>query len=202
MLEATMTPQSPPEHDADLYNRAARFAATAHQGAHVPGAELPYLLHVVQVCHEALGAAAADPSLDRRLVLVCALLHDTVEDTPTTADEIAAAFGSAAAQGVSALSKRPEADGRSLTKAEQMVDSLARIRAQPREVWAVKLADRITNLQAPPHYWSRKRIRTYQAEAGLILEQLGEASPALAARLREKITAYGPYAEDPERPER
>lgn len=189
------------EHEADLYVRATRFAATAHQGARFPGTKLPYLLHVVQVCHEALGATLADPGLDRRLILACALLHDTIEDTPTTEAEIEAAFDPAVARGVAALTKPGKEDGTTLDKERRMADSLQRIRAQPREVWVVKLADRITNLQAPPHYWSRARIRAYQAEARLILEQLGEASSLLAARLQDKIAAYGAYADDPHRKE-
>lgn len=183
-----------PEHESDLFNQAARFAARAHQGATVPGTELPYLLHVVQVCHEALGAAAADPTLDRRLILACALLHDTVEDTDTTVEQLAETFGEAVAAGVSALSKRDHIDGVALTKAEKMADSLSRIRAQPREVWCVKLADRITNLQPPPAHWMADKIRSYQEEARIILEHLGEASPVLAARLAGKIEGYGGYA--------
>jgi (p)ppGpp synthase/HD superfamily hydrolase len=71
-----------------------------------------------------------------------------------------------------------------------MRDSLARIRAQPAEVWMVKLADRITNLQAPPHYWTREKIRAYRAEAREIHAQLGAACDVLGPRLLEKIEAY------------
>ena len=82
------------------------------------------------------------------LAVVCALLHDTVEDTPTPLDEIAAKFGNDVAAGVSALTKNDK-----LPKPEQMADSLRRIREQPPEIAVVKLADRITNLSEPPHYW-------------------------------------------------
>jgi guanosine-3',5'-bis(diphosphate) 3'-pyrophosphohydrolase len=40
-----------------------------------------------------------------------------------------------------------------LPKGEKMVDSLKRIKDLQKEVWAVKLADRITNLQEPPQSW-------------------------------------------------
>jgi GTP diphosphokinase / guanosine-3',5'-bis(diphosphate) 3'-diphosphatase len=72
-----------------------------------------------------------------------------------------------------------------------MADSLRRIKLQPREVWLVKLADRIVNLQPPPEHWQADKIAAYRAEARVILAALGEASPLLAARLAEKIEAYG-----------
>jgi (p)ppGpp synthase/HD superfamily hydrolase len=74
-----------------------------------------------------------------------------------------------------------------------MEDSLRRIRQQPREVWRVKLADRITNLQPPPSYWTPEKRGKYRAEAVTILDALGEASPFLATRLRGKIEAYGEF---------
>jgi (p)ppGpp synthase/HD superfamily hydrolase len=57
----------------------------------------------------------------------------------------------------------------------------------------VKLADRISNLQPPPSYWTTEKIRGYQAEAEEILSALAEASDWLASRLQEKITAYAAY---------
>ena len=74
-----------------------------------------------------------------------------------------------------------------------MRDSLARIRQEPREVWMVKLADRISNLMPPPAHWTKQKCAAYQEEARLILETLGEASPLLARRLGEKIEAYTQY---------
>ena len=66
----------------------------------------------------------------------------------------------------------------------------ARIREQPREVWMVKLADRITNLQAPPHYWKPAKIRRYREEAQGIHRALAEACPVLGSRLAHKIEVY------------
>ena len=54
----------------------------------------------------------------------------------------------------------------------------------------VKLADRITNLQQPPSYWTTEKIRGYHAEAERILEALGPASPYLTARMEVKLAAY------------
>lgn len=170
----------------DRYTAAARFAAAAHQGQTVPGSELPYLLHVTLVAMEVTAAVRAEPGHDEDLAVQCALLHDTVEDTAVTYDQVAAAFGQAVADGVLALTK-----DENLPKDAQMPDSLRRIRAQPREVWLVKLADRIVNMQPPPKHWQADRITAYKEEARSILAALGAASPLLAARLAAKLEAYG-----------
>lgn len=169
----------------DLYARAARFAGLAHLGQTVPGSELPYLLHVCSVAAEVLAAHAVEPFDDPGLAVACALLHDTIEDTHTTLEELETEFGNAVAAGVSALTK----DDR-LAQHEAMANSLARIREQPREVWAVKLADRITNLSRPPAGWSPRRAESYRVESLTIADVLGAASAFLGGRLRAKIDEY------------
>lgn len=172
----------------DLFQKTIEFAAEAHQGQKIPGSELTYLVHVVEVCQEVLLACALEPGLSSELALCCALLHDVLEDTPVPAERIEAAFGADVLAGVRALTKSAE-----LPKPEAMKDSLQRILEQPAEVAAVKLADRITNLQPPPHYWTQSKCQTYREEAGLILQQLGHASPHLAARLEKKIAEYARF---------
>ena len=172
----------------DGYLGAARFAAQAHGRQTLPSTELPYLLHVTSVAMEVIAAFRLEPDHDQELAMQCALLHDVVEDTPVTLDEVRTAFGPAVAAGVSALSKDP-----ALPKDRQLQDSLERIRRQPHEVWMVKLADRITNLQPPPAHWSPEKIARYREEAKLIHESLGAASGALSRRILEKIEAYGVF---------
>jgi (p)ppGpp synthase/HD superfamily hydrolase len=170
----------------ERYLAAYHFAARAHAGQIYPGTELPYTIHLAFVSMEVIAALRAEPDHDGDLGVQCALLHDVIEDTGVGHAEVAAAFGPAVADGVLALSKNP-----ALPKEEQMADSLGRIRAQPPEVWMVKLADRISNLQPPPARWDAAKIARYRAEAEQILAALGSASPALAARLQAKIAGYG-----------
>ena len=165
---------------------AIRFAAEAHADQAVPGTRLPYLLHVSSVAMEVIASLEVEPDCDQELAVQCALLHDVVEDTPVTVDQIRDAFGPEVAQGVSALSKSDE-----LPKAERIEDSLRRIREQPAEVWMVKLADRITNLQPPPAHWTVDKVERYREEAIAIHAALEDASKTLAARLLEKIERYG-----------
>jgi (p)ppGpp synthase/HD superfamily hydrolase len=169
----------------DRYLEALHFAARAHEGQRVPGTGHPYVVHVVSVALEVMTALIGEDALDGDLALTCALLHDVLEDASVRYEEIAAAFGPTVADGVAALSK----DQR-LPKDERLRDSLARIRRQPREVWLVKLGDRITNLQPPPPHWTAEKTLQYRAEAEEILAALGTASRHLAARLRAKIDGY------------
>jgi (p)ppGpp synthase/HD superfamily hydrolase len=169
----------------DELKRALDFAARAHGDQKIPGSGLPYVVHVVKVMTEILAAAAADSEIDVNLAARCALLHDCVEDAGVTHADLVRAFGQPVADGVAALSK----DG-SLPKEQQMGDSLARIRRQPREIWAVKLADRITNLEPAPPHWSAEKRKKYRAEAEEILSALRGASAHLERRMEEKIAAY------------
>ncbi len=169
----------------DLYTRALAFAAQRHAHQTVPGTNLPYLVHLVSVASEVIVALAAEPRAQPDVAMLCALLHDTIEDTQTTYDEVHREFGLAVADGVQALSKQA-----SLPKHEQMADSLRRIKNQPAEVWMVKLADRIVNLGKPPATWNMEKRRFYRDEASFIVEMLGAASATLSTRLHLRIAAY------------
>src|SRR5260221_9499567 len=168
----------------DRYVAALRFAAERHHAQHVPGTEFPYLVHVVSVTAEVI-ASLPTPGVEADLAVTCALLHDTIEDTETSRDDIATRFGEAVAAGVVALSKN-----QALPKADRMADSLRRIPEQPAAIWAVKLADRITNLSSPPAHWPIEKRRAYREEAQHIVDALGSASQPLDTRIRERIRDY------------
>ena len=172
----------------DTYLETYRFAANAHLGQTVPGTEISYLMHLSIVCMEVIGALRFEPGHDEDLAVQCALLHDVIEDTQVTYDQVNARFGSQVAEGVLALTKNS-----ALEKAPAMADSLERIRLQPPEIHMVKLADRICNLQPPPAYWTTEKRTIYREEARQILAALGPASPYLAARLQSKIDAYAAF---------
>jgi 5'-deoxynucleotidase YfbR-like HD superfamily hydrolase len=176
----------------DAYLDALRFAAERHRGQRVPGTDLPYVVHVAAVAAEVMGALARERFADPDLAVQCALLHDTIEDTGTDPAELVARFGRAVTDGVRALSKDA-----ALPRAERMADSLRRIGRQPREVWIVKLADRITNLARPPAAWSRDQRHAYRDEAGEILRALAPASLHLADRLAARIEAYRAFLDAP-----
>jgi (p)ppGpp synthase/HD superfamily hydrolase len=174
----------------DAFAKAWRFASLYHAGQTYAGPEegqaFDYLTHVGSVAVELIWALPSAPDVDGDLAVQCAVLHDVIEDTEATYDLVAESFGKAVADGVMALSKNPTLP----TKAEQMRDSLQRIREQPKEVWMVKMADRITNLDPPPYHWDDAKIEAYRQEAVAICDALHTANEALASRLQEKIERY------------
>ncbi|MBN1182854.1 MAG: bifunctional (p)ppGpp synthetase/guanosine-3',5'-bis(diphosphate) 3'-pyrophosphohydrolase [Bacteroidales bacterium] len=174
----------------DIYQETIKFAAKAHRGQKVPGSRMPYLLHLSNVCMEIIMVLDHENSLDKELAVRCALLHDCIEDTRVGFNDIEKAFGKGIADGVLALSKNKK-----MKKEEQVPDSLQRIMQQPKEIWMVKLADRITNLQQPPDFWSKEKIRNYHKESMLIYEKLKESNKALAERMKGKIEEYRKYFE-------
>lgn len=169
----------------ELYIKAARFAAQAHAGQLYPGTGLPYLMHLSFVSMEVLGVLNVESGHDGDLAVQCALLHDSIEDTDTTYEQLASTFGINVADGVLALSKDP-----AIEKSQQLTDSLRRIRSQPTDIWIVKLADRISNLQPPPPHWTNEKIIRYRDEAIEIHTALKDASPILSLRLSKKIANY------------
>ncbi len=171
----------------DAWLDAWRFAARAHGDQKTPGEPFPYLHHLGAVGMEVLVAHQLSPFDDPILAIQCALLHDTLEDTETLESAVASRFGPRVAAGVRALAKDA-----SLPKAQRMTDSLRRIREQPHEIWAVKLADRVTNLATPPHTWSPEKVVKYRDEAREILGALGGGHGPLAERLASRIEAYPP----------
>ncbi|MBF0121133.1 MAG: bifunctional (p)ppGpp synthetase/guanosine-3',5'-bis(diphosphate) 3'-pyrophosphohydrolase [Desulfobacterales bacterium] len=169
----------------DLYIKAWNFACSAHLGQKVPGTDLPYVNHIANVSMEVMTAIAYESDIDNPdLAVQSALLHDTLEDTKVCYNKIKSIFGEDVAKGVLALTK----DKNLSKKADQMKDSLNRILQQPKEIWMVKLADRITNLQPPPNYWSKEKIVQYHKEAIEIFDTLRLANKILEQRLLTDVT--------------
>jgi len=70
---------------------------------------------------------------------------------------------------------------------------ISRIQKLRKEVWAVKLADRITNMQKPPAIWSHDKRKEYLNDAQLIYNELGEGNEFLAERLKGLMKLYVKY---------
>lgn len=176
-----------PFPDQDKIQKAWNYASLAHNGQLMPGSEIPYINHIGSVAMEAMAAFIQNNDIqDPNLLILCAILHDVLEDTDGTCEDIEQQFGKDIADGVSALTK----DKTLPTREAQMLDSLQRIRIQPREVWMVKMCDRIVNLQPPPRHWNKEKIMAYRDEAVIILDSLHECNKALSERLKMKIENY------------
>ena len=173
-----------------LYQKAIKFAAKRHADINqlIPGTNLPYVVHLSNVAMEILVASQNTKEFNAEFAVQVALLHDILEDTNTTFYELSQEFSPEIAQAVLALTKNT-----TIPKEDRMNDSLNRIKLLPKEVWAVKLADRITNLQTPPQLWSIEKISEYQKEAIQIGDALKGSNDYLEKRLQEKIVDYLEY---------
>lgn len=171
-----------------LYREALLASAHAHSGQRIPGTELPYVIHCVNVCSEVLHAALLRKGTDTDLCVACSLLHDTIEDTEVPLSFLMNKFGERVLSGICALTKNKD-----LPETERMPDSLKRIKEQPKEIWMVKMADRIVNLAPPPVHWTKEKISAYRDEALVIYEALKDADDKLSARLLQKIEDYTSY---------
>ncbi len=180
----------------DRIQEAWELASRLHDGQKYGGSraneKVEYLNHIGSVVLEISNALQFDNTIDAELTMLCAILHDTIEDTGLKYEEVKTKFGKNVADGVLALSK----DETIPDKETKMLGSIERIKKQPREIWIVKMADRITNLFSPPFYWDNEKKRAYQREALFIYDQLKEADPMLAARLKRKIDEYDRFIEN------
>ncbi len=176
----------------DLYHKAWDYATRAHQGqlygATNTDIATPYIFHIGSVAMEVAHALIMSPNVyNSDLAIQCALLHDTIEDTHISFNDIVNNFGLPVANGVSALTK----DKSIHPKSGQMVDSIKRIKQQPQEIWMVKLADRTANLNRKHSKWSDERMQEYCLESRYIYRELFLSCEVLADRLGGRIDRYG-----------
>ena len=161
-----------------LIFRALAFAAGKHRNQRRKDAEkTPYINHP---------AALADVLINEGGVtdtetLCAALLHDTIEDTPTTAEELRQQFGETIARLVEEVS-----DDKTLHWRERKRLQVERAPHISRQAQCIKLADKICNLRdlvaAPPAAWSTARRRAYFEWAKAVVDAIRAANPALAER--------------------
>ena len=156
--------------------KAAAFAAEKHRTQRRKDIETPFINHPIQLAYILVQADVEDP-----VVLAAALLHDTIEDTNTTHDEIEVVFGHEVANIVVECS-----DDKRLSKLERkqaQIDHAAKISFKAK---LVKLADKISNVSdidgAPPAGWSLERKREYFDWSKQVVDRMRGVHPGLEAR--------------------
>ena len=111
-------------------------------------------------------------------VIMAALLHDTIEDTETTPEELAKRFGRKVAKIVGEVT-----DDKSLPKAERKRLQVEHAPHISREAKLVKLADKISNLRdmaaSAPKTWPKSRVREYFDWAKRVVDALRGVHPRL-----------------------
>ena len=132
--------------DTNFLDRAIKFAVDAHAGTERRGKGFPYIVH----CLEAM-AIVATITNDQEL-LAAAALHDTVEDTDVTADDLRNAFGERVARIVEAESE-PQMGDLELSKSwhtrkQAAIDRLANA---SHDAKIVAMGDKLSNMRAIAH---------------------------------------------------
>ena len=157
-----------PDADEGLINRAYVFSMKAH-GAQIRASGDPYFSHPIEVA-----GILTDLKLDDETI-VTGILHDTIEDTVATPDEIERLFGTNVARlvdGVTKLSKI-EAQSENERAAENLRKFLLALSDDIR-VLLVKLADRLHNMRTLHHIGNEDKRRRIARETMDIYAPLAE----------------------------
>lgn len=157
--------------------KAAAFAADKHKGQRRKDVEAsPYINHPLSLAH----ILSSEGDVSDVVVLVSALLHDTVEDTETTLDELEREFGGEVASVVAEVT-----DDKSLPKDERKRLQVLKAASKSDRAKLVKLADKISNLRdiaaTPPADWSTERRETYFHWAKDVVDGLRGVNSGLEA---------------------
>ena len=157
--------------------RAASFAAEKHRGDRRKDADAsPYINHPLALAN----LLANEGGVDDVDVLRAALLHDTIEDTQTTDEELREHFGAAVADIVLEVT-----DDKKLPKEERKRLQIVHAAHASHEAKLVKLADKICNVRdilgSPPAGWPLERKRAYIDWAAEVVAGVRGVNPALEA---------------------
>ena len=160
-----------------LLLKALAFAAHKHRDQRRKDAEAsPYINHPIALADVLVNEGGVTDFE----VLCAALLHDTVEDTATTHEELVDAFGSRIARIVAEVT-----DDKHLPKAERKRLQIEHAPNISHEAKLVKLADKLVNLrdvaERPPAKWDLARRRAYFDWAKQVIDGLRGAHPRLEA---------------------
>ena len=162
--------------DNALLLKAAHFAAQKHRDQRRKGRHAtPYINHPLEVAQR---LATLGGVRDVK-VLSAAVLHDTIEDTATTSDELVAEFGAGIAELVLEVT-----DDKSLPKQERKRLQIAHAPEKSENAKLIKLSDKTSNVidmgEIPPD-WPVERKRAYLDWARSVVAGLRGVSPALEA---------------------
>ena len=162
--------------------RAAEFAARKHSRQRRKNADSdPYINHPLRVA-----LLLSEAEVEDEEVLSAALLHDTIEDTETSAGELEREFSHRVRSLVEEVS-----DDKSLEKAERKRQQVAHAPGVSNEAALLKLADKISNLEdivsSPPEGWSLERRREYIDWADEVVSRLPKVNEGLEKRYAEVL---------------
>jgi len=178
-------PTMPDDEPIVLLLRALRFAADKHRDQRRKDThQSPYVNHLIQVVELLCTVGGVQDGA----TLAAAALHDTLEDTATTAAELESWFGA----DVAALVMEVTDDRRLPQATRKQLQIECAAHASPRAK-LIKIADKCCNLadivQAPPATWSLERRREYAQWCARVMAGLRGTNAALEAAFDERLHA-------------
>lgn len=117
---------------------AIEFAARAHNGQYRKGTRMPYLIHPLRVCQSLIEAGCGET------VAVAGVLHDVVEDTKTTLEQVRAQFGERVAQLVEGASEPDKSD----TWENRKQHTIHVLEFADNDLLCLSIADKLDNLRS------------------------------------------------------
>ena len=163
------------ENPLGAFAKAVAFAADKHRNQRRKDAEAsPYINHPIALAN----VLANEGGVEDVTVLCAAVLHDTIEDTETTSEELQAIFGPKVASVVMEVT-----DDKSLEKSLRKQRQVEHAPHISKEAKLVKLADKISNLRdiiaSPPADWSAERKQAYFEWAAKVVAGVRGVHPGL-----------------------
>ncbi len=154
---------------------AAAFAATCYTDQRRTHAgDVPAVNHAINVARE----IATTAGVDNASVLAAALLHDVIEDTDITADQLAERFGASVAEMVAECSDDPD-----LKRKERKAAQIEQAPNISPGAKLIKLADKLCNIReihgADDGEWSLKKRQRYLEWADEVVTALGKVNESL-----------------------
>jgi len=158
--------------------KAAHFATLKHQGQMRKFGNEPYINHCFRVALRLRDVG--EPAIS------AALLHDTVEDTPTTYEELEREFGTIIASIVMELTDPPQSVGNRATR-----KAIVREKLKSASYYAkcVKCADILDNMESIIEH-DKNFAKVFMIEIILLLPYLADAEDKLYKELVEKVDKY------------
>jgi len=158
-----------------------RFASEKHRFQHRKDGMTPYINHPIQVAHLLSSHGETDPVL-----LAAALLHDTIEDTDATAEDLKTKFG----EEVLALVLEVT-DDKTLSRAERKRLQIEHAKHSSHRAKLLKLADKICNISdimdCPPDGWRDERKVQYLKWSVAVVKNIRGVNADLEALFDKKI---------------
>lgn len=167
----------------NLIIKAMDFAARKHRDQRRKDhAASPYINHPIALAQILVNEAG----INDENVIAAAILHDTIEDTDTTPEEIEIHFGAKIRSIVEEVT-----DNMALPRLERKSLQIEHASRLSPEAALVKIADKIANLrdvqQAPPLNWSPDRKNDYRLWAQKVIANINDPHPALLAIFEETV---------------